>query len=42
VRFALECRRGELRGADGTLWADATSAWETEASSAPIRFTYRP
>ena len=26
----------------GTLWADATSAWETEASSAPIRFTYRP
>ena len=42
VRFALECRSGELRAADGTLWADATSAWETEASSAPIRFTYRP
>ncbi|HWM10067.1 MAG TPA: hypothetical protein VNO82_12020 [Solirubrobacteraceae bacterium] len=42
VRFALECERGELRGADGALWADATSAWETESSSAPIRFTYRP
>jgi hypothetical protein len=28
--------------AEGTLWADATSARETEASSAPIRFTYRP
>jgi hypothetical protein len=42
VRFALACRGGEPGAADGTLWADATSAWETEASSAPIRFTYRP
>jgi hypothetical protein len=42
VRFALDCPAGRLGGADGTLWADATSAWETEASSAPIRFTYRP
>ena len=42
VRYALECPGGELSGAEGTLWADATSAWETEASSAPIRFTDRP
>ena len=42
VRFRLECPGGEPAAADGTLWADATSAWETEASSAPIRFTYRP
>jgi hypothetical protein len=42
VRFDLTCPDGELSGADGTLWADATSARETEASSAPIRFTYRP
>jgi hypothetical protein len=42
VHFGLECPAGELSGADGTLWADATSARETEASSAPIRFTYRP
>jgi hypothetical protein len=42
VRFGLSCPDGELTGADGTLWADATSARETEASSAPIRFTYRP
>ena len=42
VRFDLSCPDGELSGADGTLWADATSAHETEASSAPIRFTYRP
>jgi hypothetical protein len=42
VRFALACPGGEPSAADGTLWADATSAWETEASSAPIRFTYRP
>jgi hypothetical protein len=42
VRFALDCPARELEGAEGTLWADATSAWETEASSAPIRFTYRP
>jgi hypothetical protein len=41
VRFGLTCPDGELTGADGTLWADATSARETEASSAPIRFTYR-
>lgn len=41
VRFALACPSGDLAGADGTLWADATSAWETESSSAPIRFTYR-
>jgi hypothetical protein len=41
VRFALSCPEGRLAGADGTLWADATSAWETESSSAPIRFTYR-
>ena len=42
VRFALDCPARELEGAEGTLWADATSAWETESSSAPIRFTYRP
>jgi len=42
VRFGLECPSGELQAAEGTLWADATSARETEASSAPIRFTYRP
>jgi hypothetical protein len=42
VRFGLACRSGELESAEGTLWADATSARETEASSAPIRFTYRP
>jgi hypothetical protein len=42
VRFGLRCPDGELGRADGTLWADATSAWETESSSAPIRFTYRP
>jgi hypothetical protein len=42
VRYGLECPGGELAGAEGRLWADATSAWETESSSAPIRFTYRP
>jgi hypothetical protein len=42
VRFDLACPGGEPAAADGSLWADATSAWETEASSAPIRFTYRP
>ena len=42
VRFGLRCPAGELRGAEGTVWADATSARETESSSAPIRFTYRP
>jgi hypothetical protein len=42
VRFGLECPVGELSGAEGTLWADATSARETEASSAPVRFSYRP
>jgi hypothetical protein len=42
VRFALRCPDGEPAAAEGALWADATSAWETEASSAPIRFTYRP
>ena len=42
VRYALDCPAGPLGRAEGTLWADATSAWETEASSAPIRFTYRP
>lgn len=42
VRIGLACRSGELRGAEGKLWAEATSARETEASSAPIRFTYRP
>jgi hypothetical protein len=42
VRVALACPGGEPAAADGSLWADATSAWETEASSAPIRFTYRP
>ena len=42
VRFGLACPDGELTGAEGTLWADATSARETESSSAPIRFTYRP
>ena len=44
VRFDLarSCRGVELRAADGTLWADATSASETEASSAALRFSYRP
>jgi hypothetical protein len=41
VRFALRCPAGAPAAADGTLWADATSAWETEASSAPLRFSYR-
>jgi hypothetical protein len=40
VRFGLRCPGGAPAAASGTLWADATSAWETEASSAPIRFTY--
>jgi hypothetical protein len=42
VRIDLRerCDSG-LERADGTLWADATSAWETEASSAPVRFSYR-
>jgi hypothetical protein len=42
VRFALRCPDGEPAAAEGSVWADATSAWETEASSAPIRFTYAP
>jgi hypothetical protein len=42
VRVALACPEGEPAAAEGSLWADATSAWETESSSAPIRFTYRP
>lgn len=44
VRFDLapRCRGAELKAVDGTLWADATSAWEAEASSAPLRFSYRP
>jgi hypothetical protein len=42
VRYGFRCPSGELRAAEGTLWADATSARETEASSAPIRFSYRP
>jgi hypothetical protein len=42
VRFRLAGPAGEHAGAEGTLWADATSAREAEASSAPIRFTYRP
>jgi len=42
VRFTLGCPDGRApTSAEGSLWADATSAWETEASSAPIRFTYR-
>ena len=41
VRFDLACPDGEPASAEGRLWADATSAWETESSSAPIRFTYR-
>jgi len=41
VRFALRCPDGAPAAAEGTLWADATSAWETEASSAPLRFAYR-
>lgn len=41
VRYALRCPDGAPAAADGTLWADATSAWETEASSAPVRFSYR-
>jgi hypothetical protein len=40
VRFALRCPSGAPQAASGTLWADATSAWETEASSAPVRFSY--
>ena len=34
------CRAADVRAIDGTVWADATSAWETEASSAPLRFAY--
>jgi hypothetical protein len=41
VRFPLRCPDGRAAAAEGTLWADATSAWETEASSAPLRFSYR-
>ena len=41
VRFDLACPDGSPVAAEGRLWADATSAWETESSSAPIRFTYR-
>ena len=41
VRFDLACPDGEPAAAYGSLWADATSAWETESSSAPIRFSYR-
>jgi hypothetical protein len=43
VRFDLarSCRGVELQAVEGTLWADATSAWETEASSAALRFSYR-
>jgi hypothetical protein len=39
---SLRCPSGEPAAASGTVWADATSAWETEASSAPLRFSYRP
>jgi hypothetical protein len=42
-RFHLasgRCPAADVRAIDGTMWADATSAWETEASSAPLRFTY--
>ena len=39
---ALRCPSGAPAAASGTVWADATSAWETEASSAPLRFSYRP
>ena len=42
VHFPLRCPDGAPAAVDGTLWADATSAWETEASSAPLRFTFRP
>jgi hypothetical protein len=42
VRFALRCPDGAPTAVEGTVWADATSAWETEASSAPLRFSYRP
>ena len=38
---ALRCPSGAPAAAEGTVWADATSAWETEASSAPLRFSYR-
>jgi hypothetical protein len=38
---SLRCPSGEPAAAAGTVWADATSAWETEASSAPLRFSYR-
>jgi hypothetical protein len=34
------CPVADVRAIDGWVWADATSAWETEASSAPIRFSY--
>jgi hypothetical protein len=35
------CAPANVRAIEGTVWADATSAWETEASSAPLRFSYR-
>lgn len=41
VRYAFRCPSGGLQAVRGTLWADATSAWETEASSAPVRFSWR-
>jgi hypothetical protein len=37
---AGRCPRADVRAIDGRVWADATSAWETEASSAPVRFSY--
>jgi hypothetical protein len=42
IRVRLRCPDGPPAAIDGTLWADATSARETEASSAPLRFSYRP
>jgi hypothetical protein len=39
---ADRCPAGDVRAIAGTAWADATSAWETEASSAPLRFSYAP
>jgi len=39
---ALRCPSGAPASVSGTVWADATSASETEASSPPLRFSYRP
>jgi hypothetical protein len=35
------CPRADVERVEGRAWADATSAHETEASSAPLRFAFK-